>query len=293
MFSGELEYRLRSNPNKFVRYFFDRWSEFRNKIFVLIAKILNITLCLLPTRFKVILKEHINVKIKMPYPELVKLEVDTYRELRRAAFCYREPETLAWVEECAKKGGVFFDVGANIGAVSLLYAANVKKFHGTIPSGSIYSFEPTQSTYTRLCKNILSNDWSEAMIPVSLPLSNKLAPCIFSLTNLDSGSSGHSVTSIGSKNKKLQLPTMSLTVDYMVKEFGFPAPRFIKIDVDGHDFEVLMGCDDVLKQGMIKSVLIEKNSKENEIRTFLSQFGFRESVLVSAKRDLNLRFDRD
>ena len=55
--------------------------------------------------------------------------------LRANTFSTKEPETLLWIEEFGKDGGILFDIGANIGLYSI--------FHSLLNKSKSYAFEPS------------------------------------------------------------------------------------------------------------------------------------------------------
>ena len=69
----------------------------------------------------------------------------------RVNSCHKEPETVRWVETHLKSGQVFYDIGANVGAYSLIAA---KYHHGTV---TIYAFEPALQNFPLLVENIRRN----------------------------------------------------------------------------------------------------------------------------------------
>jgi FkbM family methyltransferase len=295
MYSGKLEMKLLHHNNLNVRRVAYRVFFIRNWIYSILAAIVSFLLGLLPTILKAKVYERLNLQVEMPYPDKVIVNIDSYKEIRRARFCYREKETVRWIEECTDFGGILYDVGANIGAVSLLYAANLQSKSGLIDKPSILAFEPLFSTYERLCRNIYSNNWSGAILPFQIPLSDKSGSDIFKITSIEAGSSSNTLPESIDDNLHYQLdmPVIKRTVDEFVFQLGYPAPTFLKIDVDGHDFEVLLGTERVLSEGHIRSVLIEKNNKEKQIRNFMVEHGFEEVALNRHKLDhINLRFDR-
>lgn len=296
MYSGLLEHKLRHSRYINVRRVAHRYALLRNFVFSKMAVVFSFLLKFLPVRLVAMIKERLDLYVRMPYSEKIIVKVDSQREIRRSGFCFREQETLEWLEQCAERGGTLYDVGANIGAVSLLYAANIISKHGNLPESSILSFEPLFSTYSKLCGNIVANGWGGGILPFSFPLSNKVKSDIFKIQSIASGSSSHSLLNSASENISydLELPVITLTIDHMHYELNFPAPNFIKIDVDGHDYEVLLGAKKVFQDGHIKSVLIEMNQKASEIRAFMEQFNFVEKDIVREGKDnRNLRFDKE
>jgi len=53
---------------------------------------------------------------------------------------------------------------------------------------------------------------------------------------------------------------LSATLDQLVDEFNFPIPNYVKIDVDGHETDILNGMSKVLSAKELKSILVEFNS---------------------------------
>ncbi|MCF8057832.1 MAG: FkbM family methyltransferase [Bacteriovoracaceae bacterium] len=298
MISLKAEYHLRNHPNRLIRALFSRLSTLRDRLYKLLSFFLAAFINFLPNRIISMTKERITPFTKMPYDLPVKMTANSHREFRRAGFCFREESTTKWIEENAKKGGVLFDIGANVGAVSLLYAANVLNYHSDLPDNSIISFEPTPGTFDTLCKNIKINNFMGKILPMNSPMSNRSNLGFFEMASDASGTSGHNFSSTGIKdanfkNKTLRVPMISFTIDQLVFDFNLPSPDWLKIDVDGLDFLVLKGAKKVLESGMVNSILIEKNKNENDIREFLIDHGFLEvNIKERISEDINLRFDR-
>ena len=51
----------------------------------------------------------------------------------------------------------------------------------------------------------------------------------------------------------------------MVGQLNFPAPTFIKIDVDGHEKDIVEGIIPILKMGSLESILVEFNSEHKQV----------------------------
>jgi len=113
------------------------------------------------------LKKHFEIIRKMDYPKRdIFLYIDSPVEyFYRLKSCFHEPDTVKWIEDNLKENEVFFDIGANIGAYSLIGA---KQNDGT---NKIYSFEPNFASYNKLCKNILLNKNENQICPINIALS--------------------------------------------------------------------------------------------------------------------------
>ena len=87
------------------------------------------------------------------------------------------------------------------------------------------------------------------------------------------------------KNKKLtkQSEIDVTTIDEIVLSENLNLVNLLKIDVEGFEYEVLLGCNDTLKKNKIKKIIIEihseflkaKGMNEDLIYTFLKKHGFK------------------
>jgi len=185
----------------------------------------------------------------------------------------KEPETIAWLNSFSEKSTHFFDVGANIGIYSL-YAAYINK------KLNVYSFEPVLNNFNTLYKNKLLNKLNN-LTPFHLALSStsKLETIYISDTRV--GNSGAQISApineLGESFTSLAHEiVLSLNIDKMIAEYGFPVPDFVKIDVDGHEIDILEGAKTTLANPLVKSILIEINGQDNlvNIDMILTKSGF-------------------
>ena len=145
---------------------------------------------------------------------------------------------LEWIEEYG--GGVFFDVGANIGIYSLFYAR--------AKEGNVYSFEPSVFNLRQLAKNISINKLSERITIVSNPLSESTGAAKFINGSADEGGA---LSAFGVKYGHDGKPIIS-DINYSVLGFSLDdlfekkvlteKPSLIKIDVDGIEHLILKGA---------------------------------------------------
>lgn len=235
----------------------------------------------MPIGFSSQLKESLNLTTNMPPLSLgIKIVVDQSRDYARAQFCAKEKESLTceWIKKYYKKGDTTYDIGANIGAVSLVSALSLKK------DCKIYSFEPLPSTYSMLFKNIMINGCDEVVTPLNIALSNKVEITKFNLSSIESGTSGHSIENTKNNIGK-SLNVLTQTLDNLIDCYDINKADHLKIDVDGMDYEVLLGGEKkLLRDSKLKTVLIEKNKKEDKIRDLLKKYGFIEVELKDPGR---------
>lgn len=143
-----------------------------------------------------------------------------------------------------KAGIVIFDVGANIGAHTLPLAKLVVP-HG----GKVYAFEPTCYAYDKLFNNIkLNPELSHGIETVQAMLvaqdGDVVDGNIYSSWPLANGKELHHqhLGELKSTNG-----AEAFTLDYFVMKNSISKIDFIKLDVDGHESDVLAGAYKALK----------------------------------------------
>lgn len=175
---------------------------------------------------------------------------DAERQIRARA-CHKEPWTVRWIETELGAGGVFYDVGANVGAYSLIAA-----LQPTPPT--VFAFEPGFRTFSSLCDNVHLNECAAAITPVPLALAGESGLRRFRFKTLDAGQSRHRLAPAPDQRWKgltQQVPVASL--DDLVALCSLPLPTHLKLDVDGAELEVLQGATATLRHPALASLLVE------------------------------------
>jgi FkbM family methyltransferase len=214
----------------------------------------------------------------------IKMRIESVDQLHRSNSCKKEPETVKWIEEFIKPGDVFYDIGANVGAYSFVCYAHTKG------QSRIYSFEPSVTTFSALNQNIMINGYSDKIVALPFILSDGTMIKKFYYSSVSPGAASHAIDkkneqademkSLQSNNTTQQFYNylVSYRLDDLLSGFNLPQPNHMKIDVDGHELEVLKGCDNLLGSEMLKTILIEidKNcASSHEIITILEKKKFK------------------
>src|SRR5262249_39850053 len=76
----------------------------------------------------------------------------------------KEPFTVEWIEQSIKPGDVFYDIGANVGAYSLIAAKNTRN------RARVFAFEPSPASYVDLSRNVALNGCEESVTPLPFAL---------------------------------------------------------------------------------------------------------------------------
>jgi len=232
---------------------------------------------IVPTQTLAKLKQALNPTVRLDYSRHpIFLHADSELSLSRAHACQKEPETVAWIEELIKPGEVFYDVGANVGAYSLVAS---KYLHGDV---IVHAFEPSFSTYYELCKNIVLNEYGQSIFPHMIGLSSASGSMVFNYHSLEIGDSlhilGEDLTVADAPLRPVfRQNIMAFTVDDLILRFNYPVPNHIKLDVDGTELEILMGAERTLRDPAVRSLLVEVhllNGQADKVKTFLSKLGF-------------------
>lgn len=200
----------------------------------------------------------------------IKLVVDTDVELFRLGSCAKEPETVAWIEQTFRNGDVFYDVGANVGAYSLLASQ-----HGGADSIA-YAFEPTFSTYAALARNVILNGVEGRVVPLNIALAAATGFAPISFSSLRAGGAMHTFGERPAGEGPWQ-PVLAFRLDDLVRDFGLRSPTHLKVDVDGAELSMLRGSRDTLGSGSLRTVLVEvteTQAEATEILGLLIEAGF-------------------
>lgn len=233
---------------------------------------------LLPDRILLYFKSKLQIIRKMDYKESdIYLNIDSKFEYeQRVQSCKNEPEIVDWIKTF-EMGSVFYDIGANVGAYSLVAS---KYFNGNI---KVYSFEPSYINFAQLCRNIQLNNSSDSVIPLQIALSNRTTVDFFNYSSLESGIASHAfgdpIDYIGNAFKPVfKQVVMAYTIDDLIEQFRLPFPNYVKVDVDGIEYKILLGAKTILNNSSVKSIyieLVEESENANKIIDFLHKQGFR------------------
>ena len=221
---------------------------------------------ILPDRTWLRIREDAQIVRELDYSRVpTRIVVDSWIEKdARLNSCKREPGTVQWIEEWFKPGDVFFDIGANVGAYSLI------AFQFLLGQARIYAFEPGFMNYPQLCRNIFLNNAGKAIVPLQVALSDRTDLSEFHYQNLTTGGALHALGAPLNQHKEVfepvfSQPVISYRVDEILRQFDLPVPNHVKIDVDGTEVQVLKGFGDVLGRQELKSFMLEADNEGDTI----------------------------
>jgi FkbM family methyltransferase len=216
---------------------------------------------------------------RLDYPaHRILLHVDSAGALYRTAACRKEPETVRWIETHVKSGDVVYDVGANVGAYSLIAS---KHGRGTV---RVVAFEPSFATYDELCRNILLNACDATISAHQICLTETPGVVEFRHSSVEPGSALHTTSETGAEPGGpvvYRQSLLGLSIDVLVAEYGFPIPNHLKIDVDGTEDAVLRGARRTLESREVRSLQVEVSPQDPSAAAVAAQLGAAGFRLVS------------
>jgi FkbM family methyltransferase len=166
------------------------------------------------------------------------------------------------------RGGDVLDVGANIGY-------NTKLFAKYLSAGTrVHAFEPERwnaDLLRGICRKEIADGRVNAVESAvsSLPgtLHLELNPRHFA---------DHRVTSARQSEREV-VAVSAVQLDAFCREMNIARVSFVKIDVQGHEFEVLKGMDEVLAtrlQGGVAFEVEQDSDRQSEVFRFMAERGF-------------------
>lgn len=188
----------------------------------------------------------------------------------------------------------FVDIGANVGAYTMVLAPYFNK---------TYAFEPVVHTYNIMCGNIAMNFLSDDTVLINSALSDKEGDMIMHYHDL-LGSLTHF-----SDNENDVMAEFYETIGYQdmqstmhvktLDSFNITNIGFIKMDVEGHELRVLKGGKETIEKSNYPLILLEsgsvndtdtesianfKREQRQELFSYLNEMGY----VINETEDMNV-----
>jgi len=173
------------------------------------------------------------------------------------------------------EGDIVIDVGANIGYFSLLAAKKIG------PTGKIIAVEPLEQANNWLKKNFQINNFENCEV-LEVAIGDKQG--IMKMYK-KSKSSEMAIMDPGiSKTNLLVSGEIEIdTLDNIISKKKIDRVNLLKIDVEGFEYEMLLGCKESFKEKKIQNIICEVHGKylknrgidEQKIYLLLEENGFK------------------
>ncbi len=153
-----------------------------------------------------------------------------------------EPELTAAMTELVLPEKVAYDLGANIGYISLLLAQAVGE------KGRVYAFEALPANIERLRANISLNELGQRIEVVEGAVGDTTAPVAFLVG--PSGGTGKAQGSAGRQelDYRQTILVQGIVLDEFVYTAGNPPPQVVKMDIEGGEVLALPGMRRILTE---------------------------------------------
>jgi FkbM family methyltransferase len=179
------------------------------------------------------------------------------RQIGRGTFVTDEPE-YALLDSLVVPGSLIVDVGANVGHYT-------KKFSDLVGrDGRVMAFEPVPETFSILAANVSLFQFH------NVSLLNAAASDATSLANIhvprfETGLRNWYEASVTREDTGLKVMTLALDA------LQIPQTALVKIDAEGHEFQVLCGMKDLLRRD--HPILIVEASSDSTV-SFLESMNY-------------------
>ncbi len=144
----------------------------------------------------------------------------------------------------ARKGGLFVDVGANMGYFTLLWAG--------LGPGNVVAIEPAPRNVELLANNVARNGLSERVYVLARAAADRNGEVHFR-------EGPHEQTGWGGITNERRASDFTVPSTTLDHEFDGREIRVLKIDVEGADTVVLRGCEALLRRQCIGQIYFEQN----------------------------------
>jgi FkbM family methyltransferase len=166
-----------------------------------------------------------------------------------------------------KENDVVFDLGGQAGAFSV-YSANSAKH------GQVYSFEPYKKNY-ELLKNNLSINNIKNVIAYNKAVSSKEGVKKLLISKNSSGANSLFIKPVDFER---EITVNTIPLNSIIKRNNIKKINFMKIDIEGSEFDVLFNCPKQILNSIEKiSMEVHDLDAKNNSRTlkkFLEENGF-------------------
>jgi FkbM family methyltransferase len=169
------------------------------------------------------------------------LELDMHKEKYYWLGTY-ELELQHAIEHFVKPGMTVFDVGANIGYISLLFSKAVGS------DGRVFSVEALPANINRLQANVALNPFAANVTVVHTAIVDATKTVTFLVH--DSTSMGKVAGSAGRSGEKYtdEITVDGASLDDLVYKRDLPAPDVIKMDIEGGEVLAMQGMKRLLQE---------------------------------------------
>lgn len=197
------------------------------------------------------------------------------RSLELCARMNYETENLDFIDSI-EPGKVLYDLGACEGRFSI-YAA--------LKGIKVFSFEPEQRNFKVLSENIALNNLGTKLTALNYAIGATDAMGILKIGQpwegghqkvVEHGEIRNDLNFDFKENQQIKITSL----DAIVASKKYPAPDYLKIDIDGSEMPFMQGAEKTLGSVNLKGLIFELNKQDPNYDTIISRlqsFGFKQT----------------
>ncbi len=153
-----------------------------------------------------------------------------------------EFDEMCFVPHFLRSGDLFVDVGANVGAYTVLASG--------VADARTVAFEPNPGTFRYLAENVRMNDLAESVTMYNAAVGRAEG----NLRLTDNLGTENFVCVDGHESSGVEVRVVSLDA-----ALGGETPALIKVDVEGFETEVFGGAGKTLSETALQAMIVERN----------------------------------
>ncbi len=211
--------------------------------------------------------------VNLPWKLKIKISSDTNDVVSKAISKYGIYD-LSLTEalwRLTSPGETAIDIGANIGYMTSIMARRVGK------AGKVWCFEPNPEVYTELSENIKNWDNNQELHNIyahQIALSNHSGTGVLNISSKNRGEAF--IDDASQSDKQIIIKTFPVALERLDTIFAkVQHLSILKIDVEGHELEVLEGAGELISQHRIRDILFEEHhAYPSQLTQFLESNGY-------------------
>lgn len=191
-----------------------------------------------------------------------------------------EPSMTEVLRHFLKPSAVFLDVGANEGYFSVI----ASKIVGS--SGRVIAVEPQQRVGNVIQKNLEINGINNTILVADAISDVRGSASLYISPDTNTGSTGLV------NSTRYSLPTQTIrtiTLTDLLEKNSIRNADLMKMDIEGYEYEAIIGSPDVFKEKRIKAIALEvhpkllsqRGLKPDDIYNFLKSCGYVQDSIFS------------
>ena len=186
--------------------------------------------------------------------EGLKMRLDLHSEKDYWLGTY-ESELQKAIGKLVKPGQIVYDIGANIGFVTLLFARQ------TGPQGHVFAFEALPANVNRLRQSVELNRYQERVSVIQAAVQDHTGQAEFLVGPSDGMGKVQGSAGRDSIDYEQRIQVEGISIDEFIENSGNPPPDIIKLDIEGGEILALPGMASLLQEGR-PILLIELHGPE-------------------------------